>query len=108
MHALRTAGFDLPTEDSAEYFKEMLRLEESFDKSNINITHVLQHYQTQLTVDSKPKQLLKKPRDEHANRALFIVTVARYTKLPVSVIAGLTESMFLTSVEERIIRRLIR
>lgn len=108
MAALNLAGFEVPIIDTDEYFREMTRIERGFDASRLTIVHALNHYRKQLHADLAPRQLLKKPRDKDAVRAHFVVELSRFTKLPVSVIAGLTSSMLKVEVDERVIRRLAK
>lgn len=94
-------------DDINEYYDDMSRIQELVDRADITILDILKHYKRHID-SSNDKQLLSKPRDEKASRALFIKLLhdQHYTVGQITVIArSMLEDEHL---EERTVRRLIK
>ena len=107
MHAIKHGlGKELPPEKSAEWWREMRDYEAAFDRSNLNLTHAIQHFRQQQRADWGPPQPLAKPNDAHSDRVLFAINLWRYTELDDRTVAAIASQMMIeTSVEPADVRR---
>lgn len=107
MNVIYRMGFPLPEASSPEFFPKMLELEAAADAECWTIADSLRHYQKQQVGDCTAKQILKKPGDERAGRAQFIVNFRRYSNCSAKAVADVASVMFDDkTINDRLVRRL--
>ena len=101
-------GLEVPSSaEHAAYFKTILKLEDSVDDCGWTIVDALNHYSSQIEVDCKPSQVIKKPGDVKAGRAKFIIRFRESTKLSTAAVALVASLMFDDeAIDDRLVRRL--
>ena len=94
-------------EDDSERFRKTLDLEDALDAGGWwTLADSIDHYRRQIRIDCQPKQVLKKPADEKAQRAAFIVRMRAHSRFSVNRIAEAARMLFGDEVDARLVRRL--
>jgi|LNAP01.1.fsa_nt_gb hypothetical protein len=100
-------GMPIPEGDDNALYTEMLRLEAAADAECWTIADSLRHYQMKIDSDCTVSQVLKKPGDEMAGRAEFIVQFRTYSMCSTTTVATVAQVVFEDeAIDERLVRRL--
>lgn len=106
LNLLHLAGYDVP-DDPIKRFAKAVELDAIADEVEWTIVDSLLHYQRQIHCDAIVKKPLKKPRDEKAARAEFIVLFRKHGGLSAATVAAVAAAMFQDdAIDERLVRRL--
>ncbi len=108
MNVFHRVGHEVPAADDVlAFFGKMRELETAADAECWTIADALLHYQRQVEIDYEIPQPLKKPRDEKAGRAEFIVSFKMHSGCSAIVVACAAIALFDdNAIDERLVRRL--
>lgn len=108
MNVLYRIGVPLPEpEDSLNFYKKMRECESAANAECWTLVDALKHYRERVRMDCDQQQVLRKPGDQKAGRAEFIIHMRLSKHLSASDIATIASIMFDDeAIDDRLVRRL--